>query len=157
MPATTPCATASGCPTRRTTIVGLPDLSFAFYDQMVVFDHMNKTMTSSWPWPGSTTPSDRPADLKAAYDEACRRVDALVDAAGIARRTICRRPTSTRRGEPHDPLSNRISREAISSRPSSSALEYIRAGDIFQVVLSQRLETEDRVASRSRFIARCAW
>ena len=43
-PATTPCATSSACRTRRRTTASLPDLCFALYDRMVIFDHINKTI-----------------------------------------------------------------------------------------------------------------
>ena len=52
---------------------GLPDLSFAFYDRMVVFDNVDKTMTVI-----ALARVDRAdGDLDAAYDDACRRVDSL--------------------------------------------------------------------------------
>ncbi len=53
---------------------GLPDLSFAFYDRMVLFDHIRKTVAGRRPRP------PRPGvDPRAAYDDACRRIDELVD------------------------------------------------------------------------------
>ena len=42
MPATTRCATSSGCPTPPPDDRHVPDMAFAFYDQMVVFDHVSK-------------------------------------------------------------------------------------------------------------------
>src|SRR4051812_16599149 len=52
---------------------GLPDLAFAFYDRMVIFDHIRKTVlvvAHAHVPPGS--------DLPAAYERACAQVDALV-------------------------------------------------------------------------------
>ena len=52
----------------------LPDLAFAFYDHMVVFDHVNKTNVVV-----AMARLDKfGADLKAAYTDAQRRVDELV-------------------------------------------------------------------------------
>ena len=53
---------------------GLPDLSFAFYDRMVLFDHIRKTIlvvAQAHVGPGS--------DPQAAYETACGRIDELVD------------------------------------------------------------------------------
>ena len=41
---TTPSATPRTCPTIPPDDRGLPDLSFAFYDRMVLFDHIRKTI-----------------------------------------------------------------------------------------------------------------
>ena len=52
---------------------GLPDLSFSFFDRMVVFDHIRKTIlvvAQAHLLPG--------IDPLEAYDSACARVDALV-------------------------------------------------------------------------------
>ncbi len=58
---------------------GLPDLSFAFYDQMVIFDHIRKTvLVVAQAHVGSSV------DPKLAYESACGRVDELVDAIGYA-------------------------------------------------------------------------
>jgi anthranilate synthase component I len=52
---------------------GVPDLSFAFHDRMVIFDHINKTvLVVALAHVGQ-------ADLRAAYDDACRRTDELVE------------------------------------------------------------------------------
>ena len=54
-------------------IAGLPDLSFAFYDRMVIFDHIRKTIlvvAQAHVGPG--------ADPEAAYAAACAGIDELV-------------------------------------------------------------------------------
>src|SRR4029077_18946060 len=52
----------------------LPDLAFAFYDHMVVFDHVNKTNVVV-----AMARLDKfGGDLEAAYRDAQRRVDQLV-------------------------------------------------------------------------------
>src|SRR5262249_14191975 len=65
----------------------LPDLCFAFYDRMVIFDHLNKTVAAvahaHIPSPHSPLPpGERSAgegDLRGCYDRACQRVDRLVE------------------------------------------------------------------------------
>src|SRR5262249_4440895 len=51
----------------------LPDLSFAFYDRMVIFDHINKTVLVV-----ANAHVDQ-ADPKGSYERACRRIDRLVE------------------------------------------------------------------------------
>lgn len=112
----------------------LPDLCFAFYDRMVIFDHINKTIAAI-----AHAHVDA-ADLKGSYQAACANVDRLVDRlqhgtvdlplADIAPLGEVQRPYRSN-FEP-------VAFEAAVDR----CKEYIKAGDIFQVVLSQRLETE---------------
>jgi anthranilate synthase component 1 len=111
----------------------LPDLCFALYDRMVIFDHINKTLAvvAHAHIDGS--------DPRQAYADACKQVDALVER---LQRTDAELPLSdiVRTGE--------VKRHAVSNFAPSQyeqaverAKEYIRAGDIFQVVLSQRFTT----------------
>jgi len=51
----------------------LPDLCFAFYDRMVIFDHINKTIAVV-----AHAHVDS-ANLRQCYDTACQRVDRLVE------------------------------------------------------------------------------
>src|SRR5436190_1508822 len=53
---------------------GLPDLSFAFYDRMVVFDNVSKTLFAI----AMARLDKAGGDARAAYEDACRRVDDLV-------------------------------------------------------------------------------
>src|SRR5436305_12668597 len=61
----------------------LPDLSFAFYDRMVVFDHINKTIAAvahaHIPAVRSQGSGVRKDELEASYRDACARVDRLVE------------------------------------------------------------------------------
>src|SRR5262249_76432 len=61
----------------------LPDLCFAFYDRMVIFDHINKTIAAvahahipGASYPGTHAPDE---ELRRCYAEACGRVDRLVE------------------------------------------------------------------------------
>ncbi len=111
----------------------LPDLSFSFYDQMVIFDHINKTILVV------AHADTRGGNLREAYHSACSRVD-----------EICRqlqRGTADLQLTDISPLTRKpspIPRSNFSRAEFEQAVdrckEYIRAGDIFQVVISQRLE-----------------
>jgi anthranilate synthase component 1 len=114
---------------------GLPDLSFAFYDRMVLFDHIRKTVLVVVQ--AHLGPGTRP---RAAYEAACRRVDELVDrlAAPGPDRGLCDVDTDV--PVARQPRSNftRAEYEAV----VRACQEYIKAGDIFQVVPSQRFAIE---------------
>jgi len=112
----------------------LPDMVFGFYDTMVIFDHVQKTvMVVSNAILGDGEPVK-------AYDAARERIDAVCER--------LRRPTPLKvedmvRHEPvRMPFKSNFERGDF-LRAVEACKEYIRAGDIFQVVLSQRL----RVAS----------
>ncbi|WP_165247922.1 anthranilate synthase component I [Paludisphaera soli] len=112
---------------------GLPDLSFAFFDRMVLFDHIRKTVlvvAHAHLEPG--------CDLKAAYDRACSRVDELVERLGTPGADLPLRDIDADGPFGLQPRSN-VSREAYED-VVRRCQEYIKAGDIFQVVPSQRFE-----------------
>lgn len=110
----------------------LPDLSFALYDRMVVFDHINKTVLVV-----AHARTDT-GDLRGEYEQACARVDA-----------VCRQlqtPTDGLQafdiaagGDPSLAWKSDCTPAEFESAVERCK-EYIRAGDIFQVVISQRLE-----------------
>ena len=111
----------------------LDDMSFAFYDTMLVFDHITKTITAlSLAWPA------RHETVQAAYDDAVQRLSAEIEQLQqpIDPTIVCMDvvPVS---GDPPKYTSN-FSRDQFESAVKE-CIEYIRAGDIFQVVLSQRL------------------
>lgn len=112
----------------------LPDLSFAFYDRMVVFDHLRKTVLVVAHADVRGKSGDR---VRQAYDAACGRVDELCE--------FLARPTDelvladiNLSGDPQLKFESNMTRHGYESAVEQSK-EYIRAGDIFQVVLSQRL------------------
>ena len=110
----------------------LPDMSFAFYDRMLVFDHITKTinvLALAW--------TRRHGSLRAAYDDANRRIDEMIDLLNRPDDLSCldaNLPT----GNVPDFKSNFT--QAQFEQAVRDCIEYIRAGDIFQVVLSQRLQ-----------------
>jgi anthranilate synthase component 1 len=117
----------------------VPDLAFAFYDQMVVFDHVAKTITVV-----AMARLDKPnADRKAAYADACGRVDQLVEE--LSTHPCDLQPVDiTLEGAPSIPYQSNFTQEQFEAAVGK-CVEYIRAGDIFQVVISQRLDVTIRV------------
>jgi len=109
----------------------LPDLQFGIYDQMVIFDHVKKLVHIV----AHAHVSDV-ADPDKAYEVACERIRALADQLGEMR-TDPVRPLMPASPGDVDYESNFTAEqfEEVVER----CKEYIRAGDIFQVVVSQRL------------------
>ena len=112
---------------------GLPDMAFAIYHKMIVFDHIDKTLYVI------ALADVSGSDARAAYHKACGAVDALVDR--LAAPADLRPADVATAGDPHVPYTSNFPREGFEAAVER-CLEYIRAGDIFQVVLSQRLATE---------------
>jgi len=113
---------------------GLPDLCVGFYDTMVIFDHVDKTVRVV-----ANALLDEGVDPASAYEEACGRIDAVCDR---LRRPAPLRVEDVVRREPVTmPFVSNFER-ADFLRAVEACKEYIRAGDIFQVVLSQRLRVE---------------
>jgi anthranilate synthase component 1 len=116
---------------------GLPDLSFALYDRMVIFDHIRKTILVV-----AQAHTGGGADPKAAYRAACARVDELVERLATPGPALGIHDIDTDTPTQLAPRSN-FSREQYETIVRRCQ-EYIKAGDIFQVVPSQRFEIETR-------------
>ncbi len=113
----------------------LPDMAFAFYDSMLVFDHITKTITAiSLGWPAEAD------SAKDAYDLACTRINQLVDRLNQpgAQTIECQDV-----GTPSQSLDHFHTNfpQPEFEAAVETCRQFIRAGDIFQVVLSQRLES----------------
>ncbi len=112
----------------------LPDLCFAFYDRMVIFDHINKTvLVVAHAHVGAT-------DLQESYRGACERVDRLVER--LQRNVADVQTTDIAPGGSSQRTFTSNFHQPEFEAAVERAREYIFAGDIFQVVLSQRLRTE---------------
>ena len=118
---------------------GLPDLCFAFYDRMVIFDHINKTVAAV------AHAHVDPSDLRRCYQTACDRVDRLVERLqqGVADLQLTDMAPV---GEVTRPYRSNFEPAAFEAAVEKCK-EYIKAGDIFQIVLSQRLQTETQGAA----------
>ena len=110
----------------------LPDLSFAFYDQMVVFDHITKTIIIV------AMAHLNSGDLRVAYQDACDRIDALVAQLSSTESPLAIEDISIEQNHEIGYVSN--FQRADFESAVEKCVDFIRAGDIFQVVLSQRLE-----------------
>ena len=125
---------------------GIPDLDFAFYHTLCVFDHVAKTITV-------ITLADcrdvsRPEDAQAAYDAAVQKNDSTTSQLSqkIPQRTDEWNPEKWSQDTQSSPLEvkSNFTRESFCNAVET-CVEYIRAGDIFQVVPSQRLTVKTDV------------
>ncbi|RLS56369.1 MAG: anthranilate synthase component I [Planctomycetota bacterium] len=114
----------------------LPDMMFGFYDSMIVFDQIRKTiLVVAHVW------TDVP-DLAAEYARACSQVDDLCQKLELGRDGLQVRDIK-QGGDPQLAWKSDFTQPEFEAAVRSCQ-EYIRAGDIFQVVISQRLELETR-------------
>lgn len=120
----------------------LPDLSFAFYDRMVIFDHITKTVKVV---AHAFLDGTKGEDLRKKYDEACRRCDGLVEQLQKAPVNLPITDIDPKGSCPTPRFRSNFTREQFEAAVIKSR-EYINAGDIFQVVVSQRFETETEAA-----------
>ncbi len=111
--------------------LGLPDIFFVVTDKILIFDHVNHHILV-------VCNARIEGDPRTAYDEATGQIDEMVDA--------LQKPLSYPRYRPPQSAGKM---QLISNFTQNEfeeivrvAKEYIRAGDIFQVVLSQRFSTK---------------
>ena len=124
--------------------LGLPDAVFLRPTVVALFDHIEDRITVVTPvWPS------KELSARQAYDLACER---LADAVAAFNRGVSHEPARLS-SPPPEPVAN-VTREQYHAMVER-AKEYIRAGDIFQVVPSQRFEVPFG-CRRSRSIVRCA-
>ncbi len=118
-------------PTTKPAVIGAYDSYFVVTDTILIFDNVSQKIKVV-----SNAHLENGASLEAAYGEALVKIDTLIaklkipvaaDSAGHAAKKVTFVSNVTREGF----------EEAV-----NKAKEYIRAGDIFQVVLSQRFTGE---------------
>ena len=110
--------------------LGLPDLYFFTTDRVLVFDHVTqklKLIVNAYP----------DGDPVAAYTEACATLRRLAEQ--LAKPAVLTPETTGDAGQPGEVVSNTT--ESHFLEMVEWAQQYIRAGDVFQVVLSQRFAT----------------
>jgi anthranilate synthase component 1 len=113
----------------------LPDLSFSFFDSMVLFDHIRKTILVV-----AQAHLGEGAELREAYQRACTRVDQLVERLSEPGPALGLRDIQTDGVGGLEPRSNFT--KAAYEDVVRHCQEYIKAGDVFQVVPSQRFQVE---------------
>ncbi len=107
----------------------LPDLGFGLYPDMIVFDHVSKTIKVV----SNAIVRESP---RMAYDQAVQRIEYLVDKLSSR---VDFQPTQIDTAlEPKLKFTSNFRKEDF-ERAVERCKEYIFAGDIFQLVLSQRL------------------
>ncbi|HON58637.1 MAG TPA: anthranilate synthase component I [Smithella sp.] len=112
----------------------LDDAIFVISDALMIFDNIRHTIKVV-----ACAYTQNAASLKAIYDDSCRRIDDMIDTilAPVSRR-------STPETDADDvSFQSNMTPEAYMTA-IEKAKEYIQAGDIIQVVLSQRFETPCR-------------
>lgn len=113
--------------------LGVPDMVFMITDTVVIFDHRYRRIKAV-----ANVFVDEHADVEAAYASAQRKVTALVMKLSTA---VLFKPLLTySKAETPEPVSNTSKSEYMAM--VEKAREYIHAGDVFQVVPSQRFEAE---------------
>jgi anthranilate synthase component 1 len=111
----------------------LPDMHFSLYRQIVAFDQLHKTVLAI-----NHVLLDEHESVEAAYEAGCRELDNMIE-------RIETEPMPLAIGEvelktqPKPIETSNMPRERFEQIVDESR-EYIKAGDIFQVVLSQRFE-----------------
>ena len=108
----------------------MPDVAFAFYDTLVVFDHVQRTAQV-------LTQASLAGDPAAEYEAACGRIECMMSRL----REPVRPARRERSGKSGAPVSSNLT-QAEYEAMVEAAKEHIAAGDIIQVVLSQRFERE---------------
>jgi anthranilate synthase component 1 len=122
-------------PPRVEADVDLDDAVFMYFSDVLAFDHVQHRLFLI----SNVLTEEGKGSLKSKYDAACRHLDQLEN-------RLSRPLKLARTRKPHGPLRvkpnmPRARYEAMVERSK----EYILAGDIFQVVLSQRMEVPVRV------------
>src|SRR5512143_528631 len=120
-------------PDREKSGLDIPDIFFMITDTLVIFDnitHRIKVVSNAHINGKSVT---------AAYKEATEKIDALVRKLKQGKRSTLNVQRSRKKAKEHRLTSNFT--RARYEQAVLKAKEYIKAGDIFQVVPSQRFET----------------
>ncbi|WP_308639147.1 anthranilate synthase component I [Paenibacillus silvisoli] len=129
-------------PAHRIDDLNMNDLQFMFCDQVIVFDHFKQQIQviGNVHIPKAATDSQ----IQAVYEQTAAKIEATIE------RLQQPLPTSLMTGGsiPADPelgeVSSNLTKEQFIANVEKSK-EYIRSGDIFQVVLSQRFNIETSV------------
>ena len=114
---------------------GLPDLLFGIYDELVIFDQVQKTVLVV---ATAHVKAGEKKSYKDIYAEATARIESLIGALSQPMAFELTGIDLAREARPA--YTANMGKEQYEAAVLA-AKEYIKSGDIFQVVLSQRLET----------------
>lgn len=129
-------------PAHRIDDLQMDDLHFMFCDQVVVFDHFKQQIQVI----GNVHVPEGATDavIEAAYERTCRKIEAMIERL----QQPLPYPLMAGGAPPADPELGEVRSNVTKAQFISNvekAKEYIRAGDIFQVVLSQRFSIDTDV------------
>jgi len=113
--------------------LGLDDVVFGFYDRLAAFDHVRQRFLLI-----SLLHADGPGEARRGYRAAVRGLDEMEAAVTRMPRRLLRAPSRTRAAR--TPVRSNVPRDLFEKRVRR-AKALIREGEIFQVVLSRRIET----------------
>jgi len=116
--------------------LGLPDLYWMITDTLLIFDHVNNRMkiVSN----AHLGPDPDHLNVDAAYNAAMRKISEVVE---TLRKPLVVTTERIQSGEVNTEPKSSFSHDEFCNAVEA-AKEYIRAGDAFQIVLSQRFERE---------------
>jgi len=126
-------------PSHRIDDLEMNDLQFMFCDRVIVFDHFKQQLqiVGNVHIPDGASDSD----IRDAYSATVKQIEATIEA--LQQRIVF--PVTTDRSAPDElelgDIQSNVTKEQFLSN-IEQAKQYIRAGDIFQVVLSQRFSIE---------------
>ena len=120
-------------PAQRKDLLGLPHACFLLTDTLLIFDNVAQTIRIV----ANAHVGER--NHKAAYADAVRRIDRMIARLRTGRRPAPRHPASRR-----PPAFTSNMSKADFEKVVMQTKEYIKAGDIFQGVLSQRWQASIR-------------
>ena len=113
--------------------LNLPDMYFMFYDVTIIFDHLNKTIKVVC----AAYLDGR--NIQDVYEDAVNKIDNVINKLRTPVMTLS--DDITEKGELNKEFSSNF-KEPDFLKAVETCKEYIRAGDIIQAVISQRLQTQ---------------
>jgi anthranilate synthase component I len=114
--------------------LGMPEIFFIFVQTLVAFDNLKHTIKII-----DNVRLDKTTDLARAYQQATARIEKVISSLQRKPRGI--EPRDLTQGKTKHKFRSNLTQEAF-QKAVGRAQEYIRAGDIIQAVLCQRLETD---------------
>ena len=123
-------------PNATTDDLNLPDIYLMFYDLIIMFDHLNKTIKVVC----AACLDGR--DIKDIYEDAIKRIDGIIKKLRTPVMELS--DDITEKGDINIKFSSNFKKTDF-IKAVEICKEYIRAGDIIQVVISQRLQTQTTV------------
>ncbi|MEK7849522.1 MAG: anthranilate synthase component I [Candidatus Omnitrophota bacterium] len=121
-------------PDKNTDELNAPDCLLMLSDTLVIFDHVNRKIKIV---SNAILDSKAPLLLKKSYDAAVKKIDALVRSLKKPIRHLPEPKEATSKAEVTSNMTKSAFKNAV-----LKAKEYIKRGDIIQVVLSQRFRTK---------------